>query len=301
MYQTHKMDENEEIKHNFVNLKQKTNELLYNSTIYKDNSKKGTIDEKIKPLLDLINSLDDYTTLSSCSGRVTLFGSGGSEVDDDGVRTRINKENSNWYLSSHDKITFEEFQTSLSQSSSTLLCQFEPFVLHIACSSLSSSKKLLQIIIQNGLRDSGLIVTNKRITLCVRCSSLALCIPFGLKTFYPGDEYTRNLVDEINYRFDLNEAKIEGLYVSIKGEFCDDKIIMNVCGDIPALNVWGHTCNTLSYNNQDYIIAIGGYSPGPSILQKENEIITSKSKTCKPQNTIHHLIRTNNKWNGHWI
>ena len=110
------------------------NDILCNSTTYKDNSKKETIDVKIKLLLDLINSLEDYTLhyfiFLSC--RVTLFSSGDHNDAQDEARTRINKENSNWYLSSHDKMTLEEFQSSLSHSALILLCQFELFVLCVA-------------------------------------------------------------------------------------------------------------------------------------------------------------------------
>ena len=52
-----------------------------------DRSPKGSVDERIRPLVDLINSHPDYVTLSSCSGRVALFDPGEGAavvvVDDD--------------------------------------------------------------------------------------------------------------------------------------------------------------------------------------------------------------------------
>ncbi len=48
-----------------------------------DKSPKGSVDVKIRPLVDLINRHSDYVTLSSCSGRVALFDpSGNSAVED---------------------------------------------------------------------------------------------------------------------------------------------------------------------------------------------------------------------------
>ena len=38
-----------------------------------DFSRKGSIDEPIKDLVELINNCDNYFTTSSCSGRVCLF------------------------------------------------------------------------------------------------------------------------------------------------------------------------------------------------------------------------------------
>jgi len=38
----------------------------------KDKSKKGSIDGEIKKLVDKINSLENYYTTSSCSGRILI-------------------------------------------------------------------------------------------------------------------------------------------------------------------------------------------------------------------------------------
>ena len=52
----------------------------------KDKSPKGSVDYKIRPLVDLINRHPEYVTLSSCSGRVALFDPTGVNVSayDDG-------------------------------------------------------------------------------------------------------------------------------------------------------------------------------------------------------------------------
>ena len=46
----------------------------------KDKSPKGSVDYKIRPLVDLINRHPEYVTLSSCSGRVALFDPTGVNV-----------------------------------------------------------------------------------------------------------------------------------------------------------------------------------------------------------------------------
>lgn len=38
-----------------------------------DLSKKGSIDEPVRDLVNYINELDDYVTTSSCSGRAILY------------------------------------------------------------------------------------------------------------------------------------------------------------------------------------------------------------------------------------
>ncbi|MBW3019386.1 hypothetical protein KY329_04350, partial [Candidatus Woesearchaeota archaeon] len=38
-----------------------------------DKSTKGSIDEPVIPILNLINSMNDYYTTSSCSGRIMIM------------------------------------------------------------------------------------------------------------------------------------------------------------------------------------------------------------------------------------
>ncbi|CAK7224793.1 hypothetical protein SCUCBS95973_005637 [Sporothrix curviconia] len=52
---------------------------------YTDASPKGAIDEGVRPLIDVINSLEGYVTTSSCAGRVAVFlegRKGGPSVED---------------------------------------------------------------------------------------------------------------------------------------------------------------------------------------------------------------------------
>ena len=69
----------------------------------KDKSKKGSIDNKIKKLVNKINSLDNFYTTSSCSGRVLLL-----------AIPQSNKKNKVHYLfCSHKKIKFNQIKINL--------------------------------------------------------------------------------------------------------------------------------------------------------------------------------------------
>ena len=70
----------------FAGIKQKTSQALYNNNNNSDDtskashaywamdkSPKGSVDEPIRPLVDLINHHPSFSTLSSCSGRIALF------------------------------------------------------------------------------------------------------------------------------------------------------------------------------------------------------------------------------------
>ena len=62
----------------FPSLRERNLRTLYGDikiSDYTDNDKspKGSVDVKIRSLVDLINSHPEYVTLSSCSGRVAMF------------------------------------------------------------------------------------------------------------------------------------------------------------------------------------------------------------------------------------
>ena len=78
----------EEILPSFAAIKQKTLDTLYfvegkdhnvdknsknNHFQVADKSPKGSVDSRIRPLVDLINHHESLATLSSCSGRMALF------------------------------------------------------------------------------------------------------------------------------------------------------------------------------------------------------------------------------------
>ncbi|KAL7467225.1 hypothetical protein ACHAXS_007475 [Conticribra weissflogii] len=75
---------------NFRSLRERNLLTLYGTTadgtINLDKSPKGSVDEKIRPLVDLINRNEDYVTLSSCSGRVALFDPTGGGYGCDEIR-----------------------------------------------------------------------------------------------------------------------------------------------------------------------------------------------------------------------
>ena len=68
-----------------------------------DLSPKGSPDEQILDLLELINSHEDYVTTSSCSGRVAVF------VDGDKT---IKEEKGRWLMTSHSPIDDIVFRDS---------------------------------------------------------------------------------------------------------------------------------------------------------------------------------------------
>ena len=112
----------------------------------KDKSRKGSIDNKIKKLVNKINSFKDFYTTSSCSGRILLL-----------AIPKSNKKNEVQYLFRlHKKINNNEFKKLIKIMKSKKIPKedvwfiVQPVILHIACKDIDNAKKLL-----NTARDIG--------------------------------------------------------------------------------------------------------------------------------------------------
>ncbi|EEB16048.1 conserved hypothetical protein [Pediculus humanus corporis] len=140
-----------------------------------DLSKKGSVDESIKDLVDFINEQDDYVTTSSCSGRAILFTSSYGDV----TGHKKSKKDCKWLYTSHDLIDPDTFVNSVNLTEGDLQFKFEPFILHILCSNLEKARHLHTYAIGAGFRDSGLTVgKHGKITLAIR-SNLRLEVPLS--------------------------------------------------------------------------------------------------------------------------
>lgn len=95
-----------------------------------DKSKKGHLDEKIIPLISIINHNPNYYTTSSCSGRVYLWKGTGR------------KNELKWLKMSHDLIKEDFFE--LKDKSGLIWLRLEDFILHVCCKDLSSANRLLE-------------------------------------------------------------------------------------------------------------------------------------------------------------
>ena len=95
-----------------------------------DKSKKGDIDEKVIPLLKVINAHENYYTTSSCSGRVYLWTGTGK------------KNETQWITVSHDFIDEEFF--IIPNTKGVVWLRVEAFILHVACKDMKAANELLE-------------------------------------------------------------------------------------------------------------------------------------------------------------
>lgn len=170
-----------------------------------DKSKKGEVDQKIVPLLELINSKNDYYTTSSCSGRV-YFWQGGEK-----------KNQIEWLKISHELIDDDFFTFSKLKNESKLLSgiiwlRLEPIILHVCCQNLEAANKLL-LEARKLYKKSCLLTASNKIIVEIRGSE-QLEMPFYLdgKLLYAGElEWLKNFINQKMERMWLGMKKFADL------------------------------------------------------------------------------------------
>ncbi|MCJ1355808.1 MAG: hypothetical protein MMC33_005800 [Icmadophila ericetorum] len=214
---------------------------------YTDLSPKGSVDEGIRDLINIINGMEGLVTTSSCAGRITVFlegtkaeGNGAEHADDELQITQPSVpggkgRGGRWLFVSHERIDFKS--TLIEQPLSKLFSmghqidgrppldpkktryvrfQFEPMILHIMAASLQHAKPILSAAINAGFRETGLQSLknledlNAFPMVAIRSSGLALGSLIGFANDIDG-EGIQSLVDEnyLNVLLDLANERFE--------------------------------------------------------------------------------------------
>lgn len=166
-----------------------------------DKSKKGSIDEQIKPLIDKINALPDYFTTSSCSGRILLIT----------APKDSKKYGAKWLFISHGPVLFEELSRALKTAAEfPVWFRQESAILHICCRTIEAAHKLLQFVRGCGFRRAGIISLSPKI-ICEVIGAEALSTIAANNSFTVSDSYLKLLIGEANNKMALNQKRISRL------------------------------------------------------------------------------------------
>jgi len=183
-----------------MNFKKEKNDFLTK----KDKSRKGSIDNKIKKLVDKINSLNEFYTTSSCSGRVLIL-----------AISQSNKKNEVKYLfRSHKKIKFSEINKIINKIllKEEVWFKVQPVIMHIASTNINNAIKLLNIARDIGFRRSGIISIRKnKITLELVSTEIIETIISKNGKLLIDEDYLKVLVIEGNGKLEKTWKKIDRL------------------------------------------------------------------------------------------
>ena len=170
------------------------------------------MDNKIKKLVNKINSLDKFYTTSSCSGRVLLL-----------VIPQSNKKNKVQYLfCSHKKIKHNNIKKTLKtiitkiklkKIKNNVWFKIDPVILHVACENINNAKKFLNTARDIGFRRSGIISIRKDkiIMELISTEKIETIISKNGKLLID-ENYFSVLVKEGNKKLENTWEKIKKLY-----------------------------------------------------------------------------------------
>lgn len=162
-------------------------------------------------------------TTSSCSGRVSVFGLKSSDCAEGS-----HKGTGTWLLAAHSVVEPQSTVQLLRQAEQDqfqfLEVKCEPFILHVQCRAIESAKAMLQVALQAGFRESG-IVLGRKIMVHVRTIANSFSVPFPTvdgTACVPNDEiYLLNLIKSANNGFERNATKTERFCDALRTAFPD--------------------------------------------------------------------------------
>ncbi len=167
-----------------------------------DKSSAGKWDKKIKPLCDKINSLKDFYTTSSCSGRIIFM------IDQE------KKENDLFLKVWHDKISFNGLKKALNglvKIKKLIKFKLEPPIIHIACRDLKNASKMLEKAKAIGFKRSSVLTCDRNVVLELNSSDkLEFPIIKDGKVLI-NDEFLKLIVKMSNEKLEKGWKKIKKL------------------------------------------------------------------------------------------
>jgi len=165
------------------------------------------VDEKILPILDLINKSENFYTSSSCSGRIVLL-----EIPAIG-----DKKNAVFLGKWHRNIKPDEIITSLKNAKTGqlwLLAQSP--IIHVSTKTNMDAENILKTAISSGFKNSGIKSIGKKIVVEI-LSTERIDVPVGQNAkLFCDESYLKLLIKISNEIIDKSTLKIDKLLIGLK-------------------------------------------------------------------------------------
>jgi len=174
--------------------------------------KKGEVDENALEILNFINSLPDFYTTSSCSGRISLFVELGS------------KPENYWLGKWHREVSLDEILERLKKlpSKGVIWLRYEPSIFHIVAKSLEKAKKVLEIARSSGYKRAGIQVLKEGRFVVEIADTERIDVPIGENSkLFIQEDYLKHLVRFANEKFRKGSRKLKRLESNLMKELKD--------------------------------------------------------------------------------
>ncbi|XP_032158053.1 tRNA wybutosine-synthesizing protein 3 homolog [Mustela erminea] len=171
-----------------------------------DLSRKGSVDEDVVELVQLLNGREQYFTTSSCAGRIILLDGGINGFE-------VQKQNCCWLLVAHKPCVKDDVMPALRKATGDAILKFEPLILHVQCRQLQDAQILHSVAIDSGFRNSGITVGKRGKTMLAVRSTHGLEVPLSHKgKLMVTEEYIDFLLQIANQKMEENKKRIERFY-----------------------------------------------------------------------------------------
>ncbi len=165
----------------------------------RDRSSKGGIDAPILPLIEHLNSSEEFYTTSSCSGRIGVLVPG------------ARKDKARWLLKSHSPVKARELTAALDALPKVKAWLImEPLILHVTCRSLDDARRLLKCAQASGLKRSGLVLPLGATRVLIEGNDRLSAPISSAGRLLVGEEALSFLLGEANLLLKRNLARLAG-------------------------------------------------------------------------------------------
>ncbi|ALV63557.1 tRNA methylase [Thermococcus sp. 2319x1] len=164
---------------------------------------KDLVDKDIIPLLEKINSFENYFTTSSCSGRISVM-----QIPDFG-----DKVNAVWLGKWHREVGLEEVLEAIGKHSEGMLWfMLHSPILHVSAKTLKDAVELLNLAISCGFKHSNIkSISHKKLVVEIR-STERMDVPIGRDgEFWVSEDYLRRIVEIANLQLRRAKEKLKTL------------------------------------------------------------------------------------------
>ncbi len=168
-----------------------------------DKSSKGDWDKRIISLCDKLNSMDNYYSTSSCSGRIIV------------MKDEEKKGPGLFEFVSHDLVDFDKFSEDIIGFKGNLKFKQDSVILHVACRELSDAKKLLDKGLKSGFKKSGIISLGKNIIVELNLSDKLEFPLIENGKLLVEKEFLKKVIDKANDNLEKGWKKIGELEKTI--------------------------------------------------------------------------------------
>lgn len=177
--------------------------------LYKpDRSWKGDVDVEAIPIIEVINSKEDFYTTSSCSGRISLFFEAESG----------RKDESGWKFVEHRTVDVKEILESLKDLPKlNVWFRQEAPIFHIACRDYVCAKNLLEVCRDVGLKHSGIIGNSEKRLIVEIVFNNKIDVPVASEgELFVDEKFIKFLVRQANDKFKKNQKLLKRFEKELK-------------------------------------------------------------------------------------